>query len=217
MQKLIALYGGSFNPSTTAHYEMGLQMLKELQVDEVWYLVSPQNPLKSVEDMASFAARLELARINVQDNPKLIVQDLEGRYAAEMGVDRIDTAKTLSLLAQNFSQNRFIWTMGADNFAEFHTWTGDRQYIINNYPIAVLRRLGHTQRALVSDSANIIPNISVEDMRCSNGWHMMNNEENNIQATDCRPLLKAGICPPTMRPQVAARALQMKDFHHPGV
>ena len=178
-------------------------LLAQLPVDSVWYLVSPQNPHKPKNGMASFEDRVAMAKLNLEGHSKLIVQDIEAKYALATTTGVIETADTLRRLARDFPDHRFIWTMGADNFVTFHTW-GNSQYILDNFPIAVAPRLGHTENALNSHSASLLPHLDqASDMRWSNGWYMLKGEGNGIIATNCREELEAGQMPKFMRPEVA--------------
>ena len=211
--KTVALYGGSFNPSTDAHRDIGLLLLRQLPVDEVWYLISPQNPFKAKEGMASFEHRVSMARINLAGHDRLIVQEIEAKYVLGRPKGFIETADTLRNLARDFKEHRFIWTMGADNFATFHSWGAGAHYIAENYPLAVIPRESHTEAALNSPSAQRIPRLeAAKDMRTANGWYMLNVVANNINATLCRKHLEQGNVPACMRPEVAHYALKQSIY-----
>jgi nicotinate (nicotinamide) nucleotide adenylyltransferase len=214
-QKFVALYGGSFNPSTIAHCDIGLQLYRQFHVDEVWYLVSPQNPHKPRKGMASFVDRLAMARLNLEDHPQLVVQDIEAQYAEAFPNGVIETANTLRNLTRDFPRHRFLWAMGADNFASFHTWA-DHQFISDHFPIVIIPRLGFTEAALQSPSAAAIPLLDDQSkVRVSNGWRMLGVDENNINATDCREELGLKKIPETMKPKVARHAIQ-NQIYAPG-
>ncbi|MGB9151591.1 MAG: nicotinate (nicotinamide) nucleotide adenylyltransferase [Alphaproteobacteria bacterium] len=212
MQKFVALYGGSFNPSTEAHLAVGHAALASLNVDEVWYLVCPQNPFKPKEGMAPFDHRVAMARLNVEDTPKLVVQDIEGQYARNKPNGVIETVETLQLLAVDFPQHRFVWTIGADNFADLHTWKNP-QYITDNYPIAVVTRDKYTDAALKSPSAQKMPRLDkAQDLRTTNGWFLLNVNASGIAASLCREELEKGTIPAAMRPGVAQYALANRIY-----
>lgn len=111
----IGLLGGSFNPAHGGHLHLTLEAMKRLRLDEVWWLVSPQNPLKSAADMAPLAERLAGAE-RVAAHPRIHVTDLERR----LGTTR--SARTLALLTQRYPNVRFAWLMGADNLAQMPKW-----------------------------------------------------------------------------------------------
>ncbi len=86
-----------------------------MDLDEVWWLVAPQNPLKPVKGMASFKTRLASARALVR-HPRIAVTDLEARLGTRY------TADTLAELRRRFPNSRFVWLMGADNLAQIRHW-----------------------------------------------------------------------------------------------
>ncbi|ODP38169.1 nicotinate-nucleotide adenylyltransferase [Sphingomonas turrisvirgatae] len=140
--KRIGLLGGSFNPAHRGHRAISLHALRALQLDEVWWLVSPGNPLKPVEGMAPLAARLASARRVARHapiRPTAIEQQLKTRY----------TLDTLTKLTRRYPKNRFVWLMGADNLAQFDRWKGWRT-IARQVPIAVVARPGYDARAHAS-------------------------------------------------------------------
>jgi nicotinate-nucleotide adenylyltransferase len=128
----IGLLGGSFNPAHDGHLAMSLYALKQLGLHQVWWLVSPQNPLKSAKDMAALDRRMRKAAL-VADHPRLIVTALE----TELGTTY--TADTLRKLKQRFPGVRFIWLMGADNLRQIPQWK-DWQSIFKVVSVAVFRR-----------------------------------------------------------------------------
>ena len=140
--KRIGLLGGSFNPAHSGHRAISLHALRALDLDEVWWLVSPGNPLKPVEGMAPFAARVASARAMARHAP-IRVSAIEARLKTRY------TADTLARLTGLFPKNRFIWLMGADNLRQFHQWR-DWRGIARQVPIAVIARPGYDARARAS-------------------------------------------------------------------
>jgi nicotinate-nucleotide adenylyltransferase len=136
----IGLLGGSFNPAHEGHRQLSLAALQALGLDEVWWLVSPGNPLKAgARDMAGFAERLESAR-KIARGRRIRVLDLEAKAGTRFTVD------ALGLLRRRYPKTRFIWLMGADTVAEFHRWRRWRR-IAQLVPIAVLPRHGYDASA----------------------------------------------------------------------
>lgn len=133
---LTGLLGGSFNPAHVAHRKISLFALDALGLDEVWWLVSPGNPLKQgATDMAPLPARLASARRMARRapiRPTAIERRLGTRY----------TADTLRHLVRRYPARRFIWLMGSDNLAQFHRWR-DWRGIARTVPIAVIARPGY--------------------------------------------------------------------------
>ncbi len=132
----VGLLGGSFNPAHRGHRLISLTALHRLKLDAVWWLVSPQNPLKSPEDMAPLATRLAMAQ-TVAAHPALFATDIEQALGVAYTVD------TVAALCQRFATTRFIWLMGADNLAGFHRWRR-WEAIAAQLPIAVLVRPGYS-------------------------------------------------------------------------
>jgi nicotinate-nucleotide adenylyltransferase len=144
----IGLFGGSFNPAHVGHLAVSEEALKRLHLDQIWWLVSPQNPLKSTRDTGDFSERLSHAR-SLVTNPRMIVTGLE----AELNTRT--TAQTFKKLAPMFAQGRFVWIMGADSFAGLHHWHDWRE-IPATLPLAVFARPGWTRRALSSPAARLL-------------------------------------------------------------
>ncbi len=143
----IGLLGGSFNPAHDGHREISLEAIRLLGLDAVWWLVTPGNPLKEVDDYAyaPYPQRLADAR-RVANHPRIIVSNFEGRRNLQYTVD------TLEALADLWPQMHFVWLMGADSLAGFHRWKNWRR-IASLAPIAVFNRPGHEAAALSSEAA----------------------------------------------------------------
>ena len=136
----IGLLGGSFNPAHRAHRRMSLAAMEALDLDQVWWLVSPGNPLKDkASDMAPYAARLASARAMARRS-RIRVSDFEVRNGTRYTVD------TLEKLMRRFPKHRFIWLMGEDTVAQFHQWKRGR-VLARMVPIAVLSRPGYDDDA----------------------------------------------------------------------
>ncbi len=141
----MGILGGSFNPAHEGHRHISLLALKLLQLDEVWWMVSPQNPLKPTEGMAPFEERLAEAHI-LASHPNIRVTDIEARLGTT------NTAESLALLKLSFPVTKFVWIMGADNLKQisrWHRWTR----IFNQVPIAVFDRAPYSFGALAGKAA----------------------------------------------------------------
>jgi nicotinate-nucleotide adenylyltransferase len=136
------LLGGSFNPAHGGHRRITLFAMAALGLDEVWWLVSPGNPLKSTKGMAPLAARLASARIQARRAP-IRASAVEREFGTRYTID------TLRHLARRWPKRRFIWLMGADNLVQFHNWK-DWRAIARTMPIAVIARPGYDAAALAS-------------------------------------------------------------------
>lgn len=139
---LTGLLGGSFNPAHGAHRAVSLAAIKALGLDEVWWLVSPGNPLKPKAGMAPLAARVRSARAQARRAPisvTAIERELGTRY----------TIDTLRALKRRYPKRRFVWLMGSDNLAQLHLWR-DWRGLAREMPIAVVARPGYDAHALAS-------------------------------------------------------------------
>ena len=128
----IGLLGGSFNPAHEGHRHISLLALKMLRLDAVWWLVSPQNPLKSARDMAPLDTRLTSAQAT-SAHPRIIPTTIENDLGTRY------TADTIAQLQHHFGATHFVWLMGADNLHQFHKWK-NWQSIFNRVPVAVFDR-----------------------------------------------------------------------------
>jgi nicotinate (nicotinamide) nucleotide adenylyltransferase/ribosome silencing factor RsfS/YbeB/iojap len=143
----IGLLGGSFNPAHQGHLHLSLDALKRLDLDEVWWLVSPQNPLKPAAGMAAFADRLGQARRVAAGRRHIRVTDLEDRLGRPHY-----TADTLKSLRRRFPRLRFVWLMGADNLVQLRYWERWTE-IFKTVPIAVFDRPSYSLKALAGLAA----------------------------------------------------------------
>ena len=134
------LLGGSFNPAHGGHRSISLFAIDALKLNEMWWLVSPGNPLKSGKGMAPLNARLASAQRQARGSrikPTAIERDLGTRY----------TVHTLRKLIRRYPARQFIWIMGADNLAQFVRWKQWRD-IARMMPIAVIARPGYNDDAI---------------------------------------------------------------------
>ena len=139
------LLGGSFNPAHGGHRAISIRAAAALGLDEVWWLVSPGNPLKPEAGMAPLEARFASAREAAGGLP-IRITAIERQLGTRYTVD------TLCLLRRRFPDRRFMWLMGADNLSQFHHWREWRA-IASMVPIAVVGRPGydadaHSARAM---------------------------------------------------------------------
>ncbi len=143
----IGLLGGSFNPAHSGHLDLSRTALVRLALDEVWWLVSPQNPLKPKEGMADLDQRVAQARAAV-DYPRIRVTALEAELGTRYSVD------TVKALKRYFPKVDFVWLMGADNLIQLPDWK-DWEQLFREVAIAVFARPGYSQRALAGKPAEL--------------------------------------------------------------
>jgi nicotinate-nucleotide adenylyltransferase len=129
------LFGGSFNPAHRGHRRISLAAAEMLGLDELWWLVSPGNPLKEREGLAPLPARFAAARAQAR-RAAIRVTAIERELGSAYTVD------TLLALVRRYPRRRFVWIMGEDNLASFHRWR-DWRRIARTVPIAVITRPGY--------------------------------------------------------------------------
>ncbi|WFU41323.1 nicotinate-nucleotide adenylyltransferase [Bradyrhizobium sp. CB82] len=144
----VGLLGGSFNPPHHAHRAISRFALTRLQLDRVWWLVTPGNPLKENGALHALGERMKAAR-DVADDPRIEVSCLESVIRTRYTID------TINFLRRRASGLRFVWIMGADNLAQFHRWQ-DWQRIAAQVPMAVIDRPPQSFRALASPAAQAL-------------------------------------------------------------
>ena len=141
----IGLLGGSFNPAHDGHLAISREALKRLRLDRVWWLVSPQNPLKPTDETSDLEERLATARA-AADHPRVVVTDLEREIGTRYTVD------TLGWLTKR-RRARFVWLIGADNLAQLPRWRHWRR-LVRMVPIAVFDREPYSYVALAGRMAS---------------------------------------------------------------
>ncbi len=141
----VGLLGGSFDPPHAGHVHITLAALKRFRLDQVWWLLSPGNPLKTAGP-APIERRMVAAR-RLMDHPRVVISDFEARIGTR------HTAQTLQALMVRQPGVRFVWLMGADNLATLHHWQ-NWQWIMENVPVGVMARPGDRISARTSPAAN---------------------------------------------------------------
>lgn len=209
----IGLMGGSFNPAHGGHRFVALSAMAALGLDEVWWLVSPGNPLKRGTGMASLCTRYASAFDQARRSrirPTVIESLLGTRY----------TADTLRGIRRRYPKSRFVWIMGSDNLLQFHQWRAWRD-IARTIPIAVVFRPGYHDRAYGTVAMAWLRR-SVRPARQSKNWtewrtpalvHLRFRPDprsaTQIRRTDPNWYLKP--CPVHMRDAVTHRAVPEKE------
>jgi nicotinate-nucleotide adenylyltransferase len=143
----IGLFGGSFDPPHAGHIAVSEVALRAFRLDQVWWLVSPHNPLKP-NAPGDLAARIAAARALIRDHRIKVT-------GVEAALGSVYTAETLKRLIPRLGGVQAVWMMGADNLASFHRWR-DWQAIAASLPMAVFNRPGWALRALSSPAARAL-------------------------------------------------------------
>jgi nicotinate-nucleotide adenylyltransferase len=190
----IGLLGGSFNPAHQGHLMISHQALLHLKLDEVWWLVSPQNPLKSATGMATEESRLKAAHFVARDRrikPMLLESALGTQY----------TADTLATLTQECHSAHFVWLMGADNLVQFPRWR-NWENILHTVPIAVFGRPHYSLGAMTSIVAKRYSAYRVQASAASKlarakapAWTFIHYRHDPISATQLREARPASATP----------------------
>ena len=186
----IGLLGGSFNPPHVGHLLASRLALTRAGLDQVWWLATPGNPLKSSADLTALHGRLDAARALVHD-PRIAVTGFESEIGARF------TADTLGYLKRR-ADARFVWIMGADNLAQFHRWRNWRQ-IAALVPILVVDRPGSSVAALSSRAAQALARWRVPESEAGRlallkapAWVFLHGPKSAASSTALRARGRAG-------------------------
>lgn len=151
----VGLFGGSFNPPHRGHTLVAETALRRLKLDQLWWIVTPGNPLKDTSELAPLSERLTLSEACVTD-PRIKVTAFEAGYRIRY------TADTIALVRRKNHNVHFVWVMGADSLRTFHRWERWRE-IARNVPIAVVDRPGSTLSFLSSTMAKAFARARVDE------------------------------------------------------
>ena len=151
----IGLFGGTFDPPHAAHRAACLLALHRLDLDRVWWLVTPGNPLKDTRGLAPLGERVAAAQA-LAHHPRIDVTAIE----AELGTTY--TYETISYLVRRCAGVHFVWIMGADNLRSFHRWQRWRG-IAALVPIVVIDRLGPSLYASASAAGQAMAHCRVPE------------------------------------------------------
>jgi nicotinate-nucleotide adenylyltransferase len=183
----IGILGGSFNPPHFGHLEISKHLIKKLKLDYIWWLVTPQNPLKNNQDLMSFDQRMSACQELTKFNNRIIISDLENE------LHNSKTYNTISYILNHFPGNNFTFIIGADNLAQFSYWYR-WQDIWQKIKIAVYNRQNYKYKALHSKAAikfakfRITPYDNFKE-KSPPAWCMINDKLINISSTQLRQTL----------------------------
>ena len=131
------VFGGSFNPVHVGHVALAKAVLQQCRLDEVWLMVSPQNPLKQETDLLADHLRLQMAKLALENVSGITASDYEFHLPKPSY-----TWNTLQSLSRDFPDRQFVLLIGGDNWAHFERWRHWKD-ILRNYEVAVYPRDGH--------------------------------------------------------------------------
>ena len=182
--KKIGLLGGSFDPPHKGHLYISLQAKKMFKLDEIWWLVTPQNPHKILKP-ATYKERIKNCKI-ISKNRPIKIKEIEKKINSKY------TYKSLNYILNHYPNIKFFWLMGADNLINFHKWQNWKQ-IFNEISVVVFKRHGYNTMALKSivcrtfSNSRIISNyINVNEFNKLPSWAWINNKEIRISSSEIR-------------------------------
>ena len=180
----IGLLGGSFNPAHEGHAHIADVAATALKLNEIWWLVSPQNPHKSPRDMAPLSTRMESAvrmAHHCRQQKRMVVSALEQVLQTRF------TADLLQILNKTCPRQKFYFLMGADNFAQIHQWQHARR-LPRHASLIVIRRPNYRAQALASPMAKCLTRLPPKRLRHYKGryWCFIQPRLNPLSATAIR-------------------------------
>ena len=183
----IGLFGGTFDPPHAAHRAACLLAMQRLNLDRVWWLVTPGNPLKDTRGLAPLAERIAAAR-ELANNPRIIVTGVEAEMRTRYTYD------TERQLVARCPGAHFVWIMGADNLRSFHRWQKWRE-IANLLPIAVVDRVGPSLYATAGRAAQALSRFRIPERdakslprRTPPAWVFLHGLKSPLSSTALRAL-----------------------------
>ena len=182
--KHIGLLGGSFDPPHRGHLYISLEAKKTLSLDEIWWLITPKNPLKILKP-ATYIERVSNCHKITKDTP-IIIKEIENKIGSKY------TYQTLKYLLDNYSRVKFYWLMGSDNLINFHKWQKWR-CIFNEISIVIFKRHSYNNQALKSTASKTFLHSQIKSRHLNQtlfknlpSWSWINNREIKISSTEIR-------------------------------
>ena len=182
--KSIGLLGGSFDPPHKGHIYISLEAKKILQLDEIWWLVTPQNPHK-ISKPTKYKERFHNCKTITKNHP-IKIKEIEKKIKSTYSF------QTINFLQNHYNNIIFFWLMGADNLINFHQWQKWRD-IFRSIPIVIFRRHGYNMKALKSTTLKTFNNFKISNRRLDKklfttlpSWTWVNNKEIRISSTEIR-------------------------------
>lgn len=187
----VGLFGGSFNPPHAGHALVAEIALRRLRLDQLWWMVTPGNPLKSGRELAPLGQRVAASE-KLAEDPRIKVTAFEAVYHVRY------TADTLALVRAKNPGVDFVWIMGADNLRDFHRWQRWRR-IATTFPIAVVDRPGATLSFLSSVVAKTFDYARVDEIDAPRlarmrapAWTFIHGPRSSLSSTALRAAAKSG-------------------------
>ena len=186
----IGLYFGSFNPIHVGHLIIANHILNETEIEKIWFVVSPRNPLKSEAGLLDEYNRLHLVRRAVEEDKRIKTSDIEFHLPKPSF-----TVNTLAYLEEKYPKHQFFIIMGSDSFQNIHKWK-NYQTIVNNYSIFVYKRPGFEIHNSINAKLQIIETPLLQ-----------------ISATQIRELIKRGKSVRYLVPDKVLEEIEMGNYY----
>lgn len=187
----VGLYFGSFNPIHNGHLIIANHVLNETKLEKVWFIVSPQNPLKKAGSLLNEYDRLHLVRLAVVEDNRFKASDIEFHLPKPSY-----TVDTLAYLTEKFPDNQFSIIMGADSFQNIRNWK-NYQKILDNHPVYIYQRVGFEVKS--EPAGNII---------------LLNAPRIEISATHIRELIKQRKSIRYLVPEIIREEIVSRQFFY---
>ena len=188
----VGLFGGSFNPIHNAHIALAKTICKEAKLDEVWFMVSPQNPLKQAQDLLDENERYEMVKLALESQAKILKAS---NY--EFHLERPSyTWKTLRALKLDFPQHEFSLIIGGDNWVRFPRWAHSEEILANHHIYIYPREDSEINEALLPQNV-----------------HLVHTPKINITSTMLRDMIKNGKDITPFVPDAVAKAIADNNYY----
>lgn len=186
----IGLYFGSFNPIHIGHLIIANHVLNETNIERIWFIVSPQNPLKKSNSLLNEFDRLHMVRLAVQDDNRMKCSDIEFNLSRPSF-----TTNTLAFLSEKYPEHKFSIIMGSDSYQNLDKWK-NFETIVSNYPIYVYKRDGHEINKFWDHEPTILNAPLIQ-----------------VSATQIRDHIKAGKSIRYLVPEIVREEIETRKFY----
>ena len=188
----VGLFGGSFNPIHNAHIALASTICEQARLDEVWFMVSPQNPLKQAQDLLGENERYEMVKLALESQEKVL---MASNY--EFHLERPSyTWKTLRALKLDFPQLEFSLIIGGDNWVRFPRWAHNEKILANHHIYIYPREDSEI------DEATLPENV-----------HLIHTPKINITSTMLREMVRNGKDISAFVPEKVAKAIADNNYY----
>jgi nicotinate-nucleotide adenylyltransferase len=206
----IGLFGGTFDPPHDAHLGAALLAMRKLQLDRIWWLVTPGNPLKDTRGLAPLEQRIAAVQ-KLTQHPRIDVSGLEATIRTRYTYD------TVHYLTSRFPQVHFVWIMGADNLRSFHRWQNWRG-IASLIPMVIIDRLGPSLYAPGGVAGQALSRFRIPESKAATlpyrkppVWLFLHGLKSPLSSTALRAIRRKGTTPISKAKSKAAKKSKAKS------